>query len=114
MVKNKLNLFSILIFFLFFFNLFFGWGFQIFTISSIPINYIILIALFFFINIRVSFDILKHNKINNILFLFLLLNLMRLIYDFQNHGLIAIRDATYIIDIFFLLISAYFFSFKDV
>ena len=87
-------------------------GFQIFTISSIPINYIILIALFFFINIRVSFDILKHNKIN-ILFLFLLLNLMRLIYDFQNHGLIAIRDATYIIDIFFLLISAYFFSFKE-
>ncbi len=113
MVKNKLNLFSFSIFFLFFCNLFFGWGFQIFTISSIPINYIILIALFFFINIRVSFDILKHNKINNILFLFLLLNLMRLIYDFQKHGLIAIRDATYIIDIFFLLISAYFFSFKE-
>ncbi len=113
MIKSKFYLFSFLIFFLFFCNLFFGWGFQIFTIGSIPINYIILIVLFFFINIKVSFDILSHNKINNILFLFLLLNLMRLIYDFQKHGFIAIRDATYVIDVFFLVISAYFFSFRE-
>jgi hypothetical protein len=112
MRTNKLNLSQILIFFLIFCNLFFGWGFQIFSISGIPINYIFLLLLLLTTKFSNLFHILNAKKVSSILFFFILFNSLRLIYDFQNYGIIAFRDATYFIDILYLLIAVNIFSNK--
>jgi len=110
MRTNNLNFFQISIFFIIFCNLFFGWGFQIFSINGIPINYIFLLLLLFTTKFSDLFYILNSKKIISILFFFFLFNFLRLIYDFQKYGIIALRDATYFIDILYLLIATNIFS----
>ena len=112
MRTNNLNFFQISIFFIIFCNLFFGWGFQIFSINGIPINYIFLLLLLFTTKFSDLFYILNSKKIVSILFFFFLFNSLRLIYDFQKYGIIALRDATYFIDILYLLIAINIFSNK--
>ena len=112
MRTDNLNFSQILIFFLIFCNLFFGWGFQIFSINGIPINYIFLLLLFLTTKFSNVFHILNTKKVSSILFFFILFNSLRLIYDFQNYGIIALRDATYFIDILYLLIAVNIFSNK--
>ena len=112
MRTDNLNFFQISIFFLIFCNLFFGWGFQIFSISGIPINYIFLLLLLFTTKFSNLFHILNTKKIGSILFFFFLFHFLRLIYDFQKYGIIALRDATYFIDILYLLVAVNIFSNK--
>ena len=113
MENNKSRPLEVLIFFLFFCNLFFGHGFQILTFFNLPVNYIFLIVLVLFTLNHQTFNILKIKKIHSIIFLFLALNFLRLILDVQEFGLIALRDATYSIDILFLIASLYIFSINN-
>jgi len=113
MENNKSRPLEVLIFFLFFCNLFFGHGFQILTFFNLPVNYIFLIVLVLFTLNHQTFNILKIKKIHSIIFLFLALNFLRLILDIQEFGLIALRDATYSIDILFLIASIYIFSINN-
>ena len=105
---------ELIIFFLFFCNLFFGHGFQILTFFNLPINYIFLIVLVLFSFNHQTFNILKKKKIHSIIFIFLALNFLRLILNIQEFGPIALRDATYSIDILFLIASLYIFSLNNI
>ena len=105
---------ELIIFFLFFCNLFFGHGFQILTFFNLPINYIFLIVLVLFSFNHQTFNILKIKKIHSIIFLYLALNFLRLILNIQEFGPIALRDATYSIDMLFLIASLYIFSLNNI
>ena len=59
MENNKSRPLEVLIFFLFFCNLFFGHGFQILTFFNLPVNYIFLIVLVLFTLNHQTFNILK-------------------------------------------------------
>ena len=114
MENYKSRYLELIIFFLFFCNLFFGHGFQILTFFNLPVNYILLIVLVLFSFNQKTFNILKIKKIHSIIFLFLALNFFRLIFNTQEFGLMALRDATYSIDMLFLISSLYIFSINDI
>ena len=110
MVNKNIRPFTLIIFVLFFCNLFFGHGFQILTFVNIPLNYLFLIILVLFTFNKHTFSILKIIKINSIIYFFLFLNFIRLILNTSEFGLIALRDATYSIDMLFLFASLFIFS----
>lgn len=101
MIFSRINI----LFFLLFCNIFLGWAFQILTIVNIPINYIFLILLLMLTINKKTINNLKTIKLYNILFFFIIFNLIKLFNDFFLYGLIAIRDATFFIDHIYILIT---------
>jgi hypothetical protein len=110
----KKNTFLFNIFFLILFsNLFFGWGFQILNIASIPINYIVLIFFLLILPLRENIIKLSIIGFTSIFSIFILFNSVKLIFSISNYGIISIRDASFFIDSLFILISFSFFSQSD-
>ena len=109
MVNIKNYYFLNFLFFLFiFFNFFSGWGFQILNIFNFPITYLFLI--FFLMNIQFNNNlaILKELNLSKTLVLFFFYNFIILIKSFNTYGLMSLRDASYILDFFFLLFGMSF------
>ena len=101
MIFSRINI----LFFLLFCNIFLGWAFQILIIKILPINYIFLILLLMLTINKKTINNLKTIKLYNILFFFIIFNLIKLFNDFFLYGLIAIRDATFFIDHIYILIT---------
>ena len=100
--KSNLNFYIILI--ILFSNFFFGWGFQNTTILSIPILYFLLAILIFNSDLRTNLNILNDLKILNIYSLYIFFFVSKIIIGFFKFGIIAIRDGTFVLDSFFLII----------
>ena len=106
--KNSLPL-NILIFILFT-NFFFGYSFQILNIISIPINYIFLVLLVFFLKFHLSSIYLFKLGIYNFILIFLIFNIIKLIISYPSYQIYALRDSTYAFDLLFIVISFTIFT----
>ena len=109
-MQNIKNYFFLnLLFFLFlFFNFFAGWGFQILNIFNIPITYLFLIFFLLYSSLNDIFKILKKINLSNILIIFFFYNFLILIKSFNSYGLISLRDGSYILDFFFIIVGMIF------
>ena len=101
--KNPIPVYILL--FVLFSNIFFGYGFQIFNIFNIPINYIFLIIFIFFLKIQKSANYLFQINLFNLIILFIIFNFFKLLMSYSSYGIYAIRDSTYVFDLFFIVIS---------
>tara|TARA_B100000963_G_C22573204_1_gene647101 strand:+ start:188 stop:1507 length:1320 start_codon:yes stop_codon:yes gene_type:complete len=102
---QELSIKIIYLYLIFLCNIFFGYGFQILTFFNIPLNYIFLLLGIAIFKFNHSFLILKNLKLQGIILAWILFNLTKIIFGIAEHGLIAIRDASFSIDIFFLIIT---------
>lgn len=100
--KSNFNFY--IIFIILFSNFFFGWGFQNTTILSIPILYFFLAILIFNSSLKTNLNILNYLKILNIYSLYIFFFVSKIIIGFFKFGIIAIRDGTFILDSFFLIV----------
>ena len=102
---QELSIKIIYLYLIFLCNIFFGYGFQILTFFNIPLNYIFLLLGIAIFKFNHSFLILKNLKLHGIILAWILFNLTKIIFGISEHGLIAVRDASFSIDIFFLIIT---------
>ena len=91
-------------------NFFFGWAFQNFTISFVPIVYVFLLLLLLNSKLSTNFKILQDVGLLNIFLFYLMYNLVKLSINYFEYGLVAIRDGTFVLDSLFILVSLSFFS----
>jgi hypothetical protein len=91
-------------------NFFFGWAFQNFTISFVPIVYVFLLLLLLNSKLSSNLKILHEVGLLNIFIFYLIYNMGKLSINYFEYGLVAIRDATYVFDSLFILVSLSFFS----
>jgi hypothetical protein len=96
--------------FIVFSNFFFGWAFQNFTISFVPIVYVFLLLLLLNSKLSTNFKILQDVGLLNIFLFYLMYNLVKLSINYFEYGLVAIRDGTFVLDSLFILVSLSFFS----
>jgi len=96
--------------FIVFSNFFFGWAFQNFTISFVPIVYVFLLILLLNSKLSTNFKILQDVGLLNIFLFYLMYNLVKLSINYFEYGLVAIRDGTFVLDSLFILVSLSFFS----
>ena len=96
--------------FIVFSNFFFGWAFQNFTISFVPIVYVFLLLLLLNSKLSTNFKILQDVGLLNIFLFYLMYNLVKLSINYFEYGLVAIRDGTFVLDSLFVLVSLSFFS----
>ena len=104
------NFFSYIIFFIFFTNLFFGYGMQITTIYVLPLNEILLLILLISIN---HFSLFKKISFSNFLtpyLMWFIYGFVLIAYGATSRGIWALRDGTYIIDSLFIFVGFAFFS----
>ncbi len=102
---QNLSIKIIYLYLVFLCNIFFGYGFQILTFFNIPLNYIFLLLGLAIFQFNHSFLILKNLKLQGIILAWLLFNITKIILGIAEYGLIAIRDASFSIDILFLIIT---------
>lgn len=112
-MQYNLSIQIIYLYLIFICNLFFGYGFQILNFFDIPLNYFFLIAGFFLFKINSSLLILKEVNLQIIVLIWIFYNFVKIIFGVNEYGQIAIRDASFSIDIFFLLISLKLFNMDD-
>ena len=91
-------------------NFFFGWAFQNFTISFVPIVYVFLLLLLLNSKLSTNLKILQDVGLLNIFLFYLMYNLVKLSINYFEYGLVAIRDGTFVLDSLFILVSLSFFS----
>ena len=96
--------------FIVFSNFFFGWAFQNFTISFVPIVYVFLLLLLLNSKLSTNLKILQDVGLLNIFLFYLMYNLVKLSINYFEYGLVAIRDGTFVLDSLFILVSLSFFS----
>lgn len=109
LIKNY-KLQCIIIFTLLFSNFIFGWGFQNLSVSLVPVTYIFLFILLININIKNSLKLLNEINFLSIFIFFLFYNLIHIYFGLINYGFIALRDANYVLDLLFLLVTISFVS----
>ena len=102
-----------LLFFILLANTFLGWSFQILNISGIPLNYLFLIFFLIFQKWKPIINILNEINISNIFIYFVLYLTIKLFFGFFYFGLIALRDATFFLDIFFIIITINLYKHKE-
>lgn len=95
----------LILLFIIFSNLFLGWSFQILSISFIPILYILMFFLFLNTKILETLKILNKLKILKIVSAYLLYNFIKLLIDVNKFGIFAFRDATFVLDIMFFILT---------
>jgi len=89
-------------------NIFTGRFFENITFINIPLNFIILF--FLFIKSKLHNEIFTYkDPILKIFFIYLLISLIQLLIGFNKHGIWALRDGLYFLNMFFFFI-AYFYS----
>ena len=96
--------------FIVFSNFFFGWAFQNFTISFVPIVYVFLLLLLLNSKLSTNLKILQDVGLLNIFLFYLMYNLGKLSINYFEYGLVAVRDGTFVLDSLFVLVSLSFFS----
>ena len=96
--------------FIVFSNFFFGWAFQNFTISFVPIVYVFLLLLLLNSKLSTNLKILQDVGLLNIFLFYLMYNLVKLSINYFEYGLVAVRDGTFVLDSLFILVSLSFFS----
>ena len=96
--------------FIVFSNFFFGWAFQNFTISFVPIVYVFLLLLLLNSKLSTNLKILQDVGLLNIFLIYLMYNLVKLSINYFEYGLVAVRDGTFVLDSLFILVSLSFFS----
>ena len=96
--------------FIVFSNFFFGWAFQNFTISFVPIVYVFLLLLLLNSKLSTNLKILQDVGLLNIFLFYLMYNLGKLSINYFEYGLVAVRDGTFVLDSLFILVSLSFFS----
>jgi hypothetical protein len=96
--------------FIVFSNFFFGWAFQNFTISFVPIVYVFLLLLLLNSKLSTNLKILEDLGLLNIFLFYLMYNLVKLSINYFEYGLVAVRDGTFVLDSLFVLVSLSFFS----
>ena len=96
--------------FIVFSNFFFGWAFQNFTISFVPIVYVFLLLLLLNSKLSTNLKILQDVGLLNIFLIYLMYNLVKLTINYFEYGLVAVRDGTFVLDSLFILVSLSFFS----
>lgn len=96
--------------FIVFSNFFFGWAFQNFTISFVPIVYVFLLLLLLNSKLSTNLKILEDLGLLNIFLFYLMYNLVKLSINYFEYGLVAVRDGTFVLDSLFILVSLSFFS----
>tara|TARA_B110000977_G_scaffold39651_1_gene53203 strand:- start:1643 stop:2911 length:1269 start_codon:yes stop_codon:yes gene_type:complete len=96
--------------FIVFSNFFFGWAFQNFTISFVPIVYVFLLLLLLNSKLSTNLKILQDVGLLNIFLIYLMYNLVKLSINYFEYGLVAVRDGTFVLDSLFVLVSLSFFS----
>ena len=96
--------------FIVFSNFFFGWAFQNFTISFVPIVYVFLLLLLLNSKLSTNLKILQDVGLLNIFLFYLMYNLVKLSINYFEYGLVAVRDGTFVLDSLFVLVSLSFFS----
>lgn len=106
--NSKIHFF--LLFIIVFSNLFFGWSFQNITIGFVPIIHILLVLLLINSGFNKSFKILNELGLSGIFSIYLIYNFIKLLFSFNEYGIIALRDATFVIDSVFIIVSLSFFS----
>ena len=109
LVKNY-TFYSLIIFLLIFSNFILGLGFQNLSISIVPVTYILLFLLIVMTKIHNVIKLLNEVKISLILFLYLFYNFVHLYFGISKNGIIALRDANYIIDALFVLTTVAYAS----
>ena len=109
LVKNY-TFYSLIIFLLIFSNFILGLGFQNLSISIVPVTYILLFLLIVMTRIHDVIKLLNEVKISLILFLYLFYNLVHLYFGISKNGIIALRDANYIIDTLFIITTVAYAS----
>lgn len=107
---KNIKIHSFLLFLVVFSNFFFGYSFQNLTIGFFPIVYVFLLILLIISKLSLNLKILNHLGLLNIFLLYLIYNFSKLFLNYLEYGLIAIRDATFVLDSIFLLTSLTFFS----
>ena len=107
---KNIKIHSFLLFLVVFSNFFFGYSFQNLTIGFFPIVYVFLLILLIISKLSLNLKILNHLGLLNIFLLYLIYNFSKLFLNYLEYGLVAIRDATFILDSIFLLTSLTFFS----
>ena len=111
--KNiKLYFFALLI--IIFSNLFFGWSFQNITIGFVPLIHVLLVLLLINSGFNKSFKILNELGLSGIFLIYLTYNFIKLLFSFNEHGIIALRDASFVIDSVFILVALTFFLSNEV
>ena len=70
---------------------------------NVPIIYFLLIAMLININFKNNSQLFRETGIFNILSIYLIFNLIKIVLGYNKYGLVAIRDATFILDSFFLI-----------
>jgi hypothetical protein len=89
-------------------NIFTGRFFENIIFFNIPLNFIILF--FLFLKSKLHNEIFTYkDPILKIFFFYLLISLTQLLIGFNNHGIWALRDGLYFLNMFFFFI-AYFYS----
>ena len=106
--KNSIPVYILLV--VLFSNIFFGYGFQIFNIFNIPINYILLAIFIFFFKIQKSANYLFQINLFNLILIFIIFNFIKLMMSYSSYGMYAIRDSTYVFDLFFIIVSFFVFN----
>ena len=110
--KNiKIQFFLLLI--IIFSNFFFGWSFQNLTIGFIPVIHIFLLLLLINSKFNENLKILNELGLFGIFLIYLIYNFIKLLFSYNDFGIIALRDATFVIDSIFILISLSFFSYNE-
>ena len=109
MIRNK-SFHIIILFLITVSNLFFGWGFQNLTVFNVPIIYFLLIAMLININFKNNSQLFRETGIFNILTIYLIFNLIKIVLGYNKYGIIALRDATFILDSFFIIAFIPFFK----
>ena len=107
----KIQFFLLLI--IIFSNFFFGWSFQNLTIGFIPVIHIFLLLLLINSKFNENLKILNELGLFGIFLIYLIYNFIKLLFSYNDFGIIALRDATFVIDSIFILISLSFFSYND-
>ena len=111
---KNIKLYSFALLVIIFSNLFFGWSFQNITIGFVPIIHVLLLLLLINSGFNKSFKILNELGLSGIFLIYLTYNLIKLLFSFNEYGIIALRDASFVIDSVFILVSLSFFSSNEV
>mgnify|MGYP001432358589 CR=1 FL=1 len=111
---KNIKLYSFALLVIIFSNLFFGWSFQNITIGFVPLIHVLLLLLLLNSGFNKSFKILNELGLSGIFFIYLTYNFIKLLFSFNEYGIIALRDASFVIDSVFILVSLSFFSSNEV
>lgn len=111
---SKINLVSYIVLFTFFANAFLGYSYTNILIASIPLNEILLIITLILINKEVINILYRYPIVIFLVIWSLGYLLLSVPFGFMKYGIWAGRDATHLIEIWWLIVSIYLFERIDI